>query len=100
MPKITQGGGPTNRFEEREAAPGEPLPPVEESAYPEDSEPLGDPQETAWGAADGYGELTKVALQDELDSRGLPKAGNKDELVERLREDDAKTEGPEPSQED
>lgn len=97
MPKITVHGGPSNRFEEtREAVPGKPLPPVEESAYPEDAEPLEEPQEPA----DGYDELTKIELQQELDRRRLVKTGNKEELIERLREDDQKTEGAEPSQED
>ena len=37
-----------------------------------------------------YETLTKVELQDELASRGLPKSGNVDELRARLLEDDVK----------
>lgn len=35
-----------------------------------------------------YGEMTKAELVEELEARGLSKAGNKDELIERLLEDD------------
>lgn len=45
-------------------------------------------------AGDGYDEKTVAELQDELRARDLPVSGNKDELVDRLREDDAKTPGP------
>lgn len=35
-----------------------------------------------------YSEWTKDQLSYELESRGLPKSGNKDELIARLQEDD------------
>jgi hypothetical protein len=38
---------------------------------------------------EGYDAMTKAELEDELESRGLPKTGNKDELVARLNENDA-----------
>ena len=37
----------------------------------------------------GYESKTKAELEDELESRGLPKTGNKDELIARLQEADA-----------
>lgn len=40
-------------------------------------------------AGSDYGEMTKAELQDELERRDLPKTGNKDELIDRLKEDDA-----------
>lgn len=47
-------------------------------------------EEEAEAAADenGYWEMTKVELEEELSSRGLPKYGNKDELIARLEEND------------
>ena len=39
-------------------------------------------------AGKGYADLTKEALQELLEARGLPKSGNKDELIARLEEDD------------
>lgn len=39
-------------------------------------------------ADDGYESWTKDELSAELESRGLPKSGNKDELIARLQEDD------------
>lgn len=48
-------------------------------------------QQPAGGAAVGdvdYEEWTKEQLQEELERRGLPKPGNKPELIERLQEDD------------
>jgi hypothetical protein len=44
--------------------------------------------EPAAGAG-AYDEMTKAELEDLLESRGLPKTGNKDELQARLEEDDA-----------
>lgn len=35
-----------------------------------------------------YSGMTKAELEDELESRGLTKTGNKDELIARLTEDD------------
>ena len=37
----------------------------------------------------GYESQTKAELESELESRGLPKTGNKDELIARLQEADA-----------
>lgn len=37
-------------------------------------------------AASDYADMTKVELQAELEARGLPTSGNKDELIERLEE--------------
>jgi len=37
---------------------------------------------------EGYEEWTKPELEAELESRGLPKYGNKPELIERLQADD------------
>jgi large subunit ribosomal protein L22 len=37
----------------------------------------------------GWGELTVDELKSELEARGLPKSGKKDELIARLEEDDA-----------
>ena len=39
--------------------------------------------------AEGYEAMTKEELSDELERRGLPKTGNKDELIARLEEADA-----------
>ena len=36
----------------------------------------------------GYEDMTKDELSEMLESRGLPKTGNKDELIARLEEDD------------
>lgn len=38
---------------------------------------------------DGYEDLTNEELREELESRGLTKSGNKEELIARLREADA-----------
>lgn len=35
-----------------------------------------------------YSDMTKDELSAELESRGLPKSGNKDELIARLEESD------------
>jgi ribosomal protein L22 len=40
---------------------------------------------------DGWGSLKVDELKEELEARGLPKSGNKDELIARLEEDDAAT---------
>jgi hypothetical protein len=40
------------------------------------------------GQGKDYVDLTKEALQELLEERGLPKTGNKDELIARLEEDD------------
>lgn len=49
-------------------------------------------------AGDGYDEKTVAELQDELRARDLPVSGNKDELVSRLQDDDAKPADAEPSE--
>lgn len=38
---------------------------------------------------DGYDELTKAELEEKLEGYDLPKTGNKDDLIARLREYDA-----------
>ena len=38
--------------------------------------------------ASEYEDMSKDELVSELEARGLPKTGNKDELIERLREAD------------
>ncbi len=43
----------------------------------------------ATATVEGYGSMTKEELADELESRDLPKTGNKDELIARLEEADA-----------
>ena len=43
---------------------------------------------TATAPGEGYEAMTKDELSAELESRGLPKTGNKDELISRLEEDD------------
>lgn len=45
------------------------------------------PAEDAVGDSD-YEGWTKDELSEELEKRGLPKSGNKDELISRLQEDD------------
>jgi hypothetical protein len=46
-------------------------------------------QQTAESVGDSeYEGMTKDELSDELEKRGLPKSGNKDELIARLQEDD------------
>jgi hypothetical protein len=46
------------------------------------------PAELVDEAIDGYEGWTKDELSAELERRGLPKTGNKDELIARLNEDD------------
>jgi hypothetical protein len=41
---------------------------------------------------ESYEDMTNDDLRAELEKRGLPKSGNKDELVARLEEDDASDE--------
>lgn len=40
------------------------------------------------GESEGYSSMTKAELEAELESRDLPKTGNKAELVARLEDDD------------
>ena len=75
MPKSTVNSGVSNI----DAAPGEP------GYMPEDDAPVdadGDGQIT------GYEAWSKDDLVTELEERGLPKSGNKPELIERLEQDD------------
>jgi large subunit ribosomal protein L22 len=44
----------------------------------------------------GWGELTVDELKSELEARGLPKSGKKDELIARLEEDDASAQATSP----
>jgi ribosomal protein L22 len=44
---------------------------------------------------EGWGSLKVDELKAELEARGLPKSGNKDELIARLEEDDAAAAAPE-----
>lgn len=44
--------------------------------------------EGAVAEAVDYAGWTKDELAEELEKRGLPKSGNKDELIARLQEDD------------
>ena len=39
--------------------------------------------------AESYSDMTKDDLSAELERRGLPKSGNKDELIARLEESDS-----------
>lgn len=59
---------------------GAPSPVGIQTVPPPDGEPEGD-----WYEDEG---VTKDDLSDELERRDLPKTGNKDELIARLREDD------------
>jgi large subunit ribosomal protein L22 len=47
------------------------------------------PPERSTPPEDGWGSLKVDELKEELEARGLPKSGNKDELIARLEEDDA-----------
>jgi hypothetical protein len=70
MPKSTVNSGVSNA----DAEPGQP------GYIPKD--------ETAAVEGLGYDVWTKDELVAELDARGLPKSGNKPELIERLDQDD------------
>lgn len=73
MPKNTVLGGHSNEGLDSTAQ-------VEAPAEPGDA-----------GSSPGseYADWTNADLQDELEERGLPKSGNKAELIARLEEDDA-----------
>lgn len=108
MAKITRHGGAsdvTAPAPEAEAAPellvGEPDPELfepeasdvaESTDGPADPlpEPVGDAEQDSIErtAAPDYEAWTVEQLKDQLDSRGLPKTGKKDDLVLRLLEDD------------
>ena len=81
MPKITLHGGASN-------AAAEPEP---ETVAPEDEsspEPAAEPETPS---APDYDDWTVEALKEQLADRNLPKSGKRDELVQRLRDDDAST---------
>lgn len=91
MPHITRADGVTDaRVEVQE--------PIEAGVSPQ--ERPGEDRPNVAGLSeqdeaaeqDPYTDFTKDDLVAELERRGLPKSGNKDELVARLTEDDAKTE--------
>lgn len=46
-------------------------------------------QQAAADAEEGYASMSKKELQEELESRDLPKSGRVDELIARLEEHDA-----------
>lgn len=117
MPKITVHGGPSIAGasvvggswsnegdpdvwpeEQEDAGTGEPmqavdggeltgdgsgraLPPTPDEAYGPDAVPLEEGQD--------YEALTVEQLKEQLGERGLPKSGKRDDLVQRLRDDDA-----------
>lgn len=92
MPKITVHGGASNASVPTEPEPGQEVPsgrvtPEEHEVVPN---PVEEPGEAGEAPCNGYDEMTKIELQNELDRRHLTKAGNKEELIERLREDDAR----------
>lgn len=91
MPKITLHGGPSNASVPVEPEPGEEVTSgrVTPEEHTEVVNPVEEPEKAGEPVSDGYEDLTKIELQQELDKRRLTKAGNKDELIERLREDDA-----------
>lgn len=77
MPKITRHGGAS-------------FPPDEETAAAEvdgGGEPA--PETTEAASAPGYEDMTVEQLKEQLAARDLPKSGKRDELVQRLRDDDA-----------
>ena len=81
MPKSTVNSGVSNA----DAGPGE------LGHIPDDGE--------AAVEGLGYEVWTKDELMAELEDRGLPKSGNKPELIDRLDQDDAaKAAEPEPSE--
>lgn len=55
----------------------------------EAQELLGDADDSSEDQGPDYESKTVAELTELLDERGLPKSGNKAELVERLQEDDA-----------
>lgn len=76
MAKITVHGGPSNAAADEEQG-GEDAPVSGESAASAEGSP-----------EPGYEDWTAEQLKAELDKRGLPKTGKKDDLAARLREDD------------
>ncbi|MDX2702152.1 SAP domain-containing protein [Streptomyces sp. PA03-6a] len=72
MAKVTLHGGPSNDAANAEASEHAPA-----EASPEAP------------AESGYEDWTVEQLKDQLTERGLPKSGKRDDLVQRLRDDDA-----------
>ncbi|MFB6937581.1 SAP domain-containing protein [Streptomyces chartreusis] len=85
-PKITVHGGASNA-----GAEPEPVDETDEAAgedvSTEDSTPVSD---TPPGP--GYEDWTVDQLKEELAKRDLPRSGKRDDLVQRLRDDDATAE--------
>jgi len=75
MAKATVNSGVSNL----DAAPGEP------GYIPEDDAPV---DVDGGGQITGYEAWSKDDLVAELEARGLPKSGNKPELIDRLEQDD------------
>lgn len=116
MAKVTHAAGATNRLEDQEAEawdgnssttssepieptksdseqnPQSPAPTTEPLSSPDPEESSTAPSTDGSGAGDAYDDWTKDDLQVELADRDLPISGNKAELIERLRENDAKDE--------
>jgi hypothetical protein len=94
MPKITRHGGPTvagatvvaggwSNEGDPDVWPGPERVDEESSPSSEAAEP---------GPAPDYEAQTVEELKEQLAERGLPKSGKRDELVQRLRDDDAAAE--------
>lgn len=82
-----QSGSDSSGEQEEPTDPekGEPDSPAAQESEPDDEDDDGD-----WYEDEG---VTNDHLKDELGKRELSKSGNKDELIARLREDDAADEG-------
>jgi len=91
MPKITVHGGPSiagasvvggswSDEGDRDVWP-------EPEQAEEESSPSSEAAEA--GPAPDYEDLTVEELKEQLAERGLPKSGKRDDLVARLRDDDA-----------
>ncbi|MEI5100302.1 SAP domain-containing protein [Streptomyces sp. PmtG] len=93
MPKITRHGGPTiagaavvgGAWGNSDDPDVWPAPETEEADEAVESLP-----EPAGDVAPGYGDWTVEELKEQLGARGLPKSGKRDDLVQRLTEDDAR----------
>ncbi|HEX6970286.1 MAG TPA: SAP domain-containing protein [Micromonosporaceae bacterium] len=91
MPKISVHGGPSHEGATTEA-PAPPAPEAPEAPAPEaaaDDESSGDDEDADESAPVSVYETWLLAdLRDACESRGLPKYGNKADLVARLVDDD------------
>ena len=94
MPKITRHGGPTvagatvvaggwSNEGDPDVWPGPERVDEESSPSSEAAEP---------GPAPDYEAQTVEELKEQLAERGLPRSGKRDDLVQRLRDDDAAAE--------